>query len=204
MPPRRTARPLAVAITGGIGAGKTTALIAFARHGAAVVSSDQIVHGLIANDLEVRAALLERFGDRILDEARQIDRGAIAEIVFADPAELEFLEQLLHPRVVRDYLEWRESLALLDDPPEVCVTEVPLLYEVGGEARFDAVVTITAPRELREARSRVSDIDGRSSRLISDDEKVGRADFAYDNCGTEEELDAFVVSVLEELRVRVP
>ena len=200
--PSRSSRPLSVAITGSIGAGKTTALLAFARHGAAVVSSDQIVHSLLATDPEIRALLLARWGDRILDEARQLDRAAIAEIVFADADELAFLESVLHPRVVKEYLDWRDGLAGLESPPEVCVTEVPLLYEVGGQERFDAVVVITAPRKLRAARSGVSGIDDRSGRLIPDDEKVRRADFSYVNTGSEADLDAFVVSVLEQLRAR--
>lgn len=200
--PSRSSRPLSVAITGSIGAGKTTALLAFARHGAAAVSSDQIVHSLLATDPEIRALLLARWGDRILDEAKQLDRAAIAEIVFSDPEELAFLESVLHPRVVKEYLDWREGLATLESPPEVCVTEVPLLYEVGGDERFDAVVVISAPRKLREARSSVSGIEDRSGRLIPDDEKVRRADFSYVNTGSEDELDAFVVSVLEQLRAR--
>ena len=111
------ARPVAVAITGGIGAGKSEALAAFARHGAATVSSDQIVHRLIREDSRVRKALLDRFGERILDEAGQIDRSAIAEIVFPDRPQLEWLEGLLHPLVVQEYLEWREQLADLPNPP---------------------------------------------------------------------------------------
>jgi len=200
--PARPRRPLAVAVTGSIGAGKTTALLAFARHGAAVVSSDQIVHSLLATDPEVRALLVDRWGDRVLDEARQLDRAAIADIVFSDPAELAFLESVLHPRVVKEYLGWRDGLARLERPPDVCVTEVPLLYEVGGEDRFDAVVVLTAPRALREARSDVGALDERSGRLLPDDEKVRRADFSYVNTGSEEDLDAFVVSVLERLRAR--
>lgn len=191
-------RPLAVAVTGGIGAGKSEALAAFARHGAAVVSSDEIVHRLLRGDDEVREALLGRFGERILDEAGQIDRAAIAQLVFADRDALAWLEGLLHPRVVHEYLEWREALGRLPDPPAVCATEVPLLYEVGGETRFDAVVVITAPPELRAARSSVVR-DERGERLIPDEEKVRRADFAYVNDGTLDELDAFVAGVLERL-----
>jgi dephospho-CoA kinase len=80
----------------------------------------------------------------------------------------------------------------------VSVTEVPLLYETGGDARFDKVVVITAPSKLRRARSDVT-ADDRESRLIPDSEKVKRADFSYKNIGTLEELDAFVKSVLAEL-----
>jgi dephospho-CoA kinase len=81
----------------------------------------------------------------------------------------------------------------------VTVTEVPLLYEVGGEKRFDKVVVITAPEQLREARARVP-LAGRSDRLLSDREKVKRADYVYVNTGGLEELDAWVAGVMEELR----
>jgi dephospho-CoA kinase len=192
------ARPIAVAITGGIGAGKSEALAAFARHGAAIVSSDEIVHRLIREDEEVRAALLERFGDRILDEAGQIDRSAIAEVVFPDREALAWLEALLHPRVAREYLEWRDGLARLPNPPAVCATEVPLLYEVRGEERFDAVVVVTAPPELRAARTRVP-IEEREPRLLPEGEKAARADFVFVNDGSIEQLDAFVAGVMHEL-----
>lgn len=195
------ARPLAVAITGGIGAGKSEALKAFERLGAATISSDEIVHRLLREDAEVRVALLDRWGDRILDESEEIDRRVVAKIVFEDRDELAFLEGVLHPRVAREYLVWREELAALPEPPAVCVTEVPLLYEVGGETRFDAVVAITAPRLLREARGRILS-DDRGDRQLPDREKAARADFAYRNTGTFEELEAFVSSVLEELRAR--
>jgi dephospho-CoA kinase len=192
------ARPLAVAITGGIGAGKSEALAAFARHGAATVSSDEIVHRLLREDEDVRRNLLERFGERILDDVGQVDRGAIARLVFADREQLDWLERLLHPRVVREYLQWREDLGRLPNPPEVCVTEVPLLYEVGGDERFDKVVVITAPAEIRAQRSEAAG-ELRETRLIPDEEKVKRADFVYVNDGKLQELDEFVAGVMQAL-----
>jgi len=192
------ARPIAVAITGGIGAGKSEALAAFARHGAATVSSDAIVHHLLREDEEVQRALLDRLGDRVLDDTGQVDRGAIAEIVFADEEALQWLEGLLHPLVVREYLDWREQLGELENPPAVCVTEVPLLYEVGGQDRFDSVVVVTAPPEVRASRTEVA-VAEREPRLLPDTVKVAQADFAYVNDGSLEQLDAFVAAVLEEL-----
>ncbi len=192
------ARPIAVAITGGIGAGKSEALASFARHGAATVSSDEIVHHLIREEPSVGKALVERFGDRILDEAGQIDRSVIAEIVFADNEALEWLESLLHPLVVQKYLDWREQLAELPSPPPVTATEVPLLYEVGGQDRFDVVVVVTAPPKVRAGRSDVS-TEEREPRLLPDSIKVAQADFAYVNDGSLEELDAFVGEVMGEL-----
>jgi len=194
-------KPLAVAITGGIGAGKSEALRAFERHGAAVISSDEIVHRLLSENETMRRALLERFGEGILDDSGRLDRGAIAEVVFADREALEWLEALLHPLVVREYLSWRDELGRLEHPPAVCATEVPLLYEVGGEKRFDAVVAITAPRELRSSRASVP-LEARERRLIPDEEKVKRANFAYVNDGTTADLDAFVARVMKQLEER--
>jgi dephospho-CoA kinase len=191
-------RPVSVAITGGIGAGKSEALKAFAEHGAAVVSSDEIVHRLLQEDDEVRAALRDRWGDDVFKHTSDVDRGAVAEIVFRDRAELEWLEALLHPLVVREYLAWREEQAAKPRPPSLTVTEVPLLYEVGGEARFDKVVAISADPSLRVERRGVG-VDGRDERLLPDEEKLARADFAYVNDGTLTELDAFVAEVVHTL-----
>jgi dephospho-CoA kinase len=189
---------VAVAVTGGIGAGKSEALRAFERHGAAVISSDEIVHELLRSNDEVRAALRERWGDEIFGPSDEVDRDRVAQIVFADAGELDWLERLLHPRVVATYLSWREKLAEEQDPPTVSVTEVPLLYEVGGDSRFDAVVVITAAPEVRISR-RVRPMQDRERRLIPDQEKVAQADFAYVNDGSLEELDAFVSGVIARL-----
>jgi dephospho-CoA kinase len=187
-----------VAITGGIGAGKSEALRAFARHGAATISSDEIVHELLRVDEEVRDAVRERFGDAVFGPDGQIDRSRVAERVFGDARELDWLERLLHPRVIAGYLRWREELAERPDAPALTVTEVPLLYEVGGHKRFDAVVVITAPTEVRISRE-VRPMQDREHRLIPDEEKAERADFAYVNDGTLEELDRFVARVVAEL-----
>ena len=176
--------PLRVAVTGGIGAGKSEVLRAFARRGVPTISADEIVHELIAGDPDVRAALEERFGTT--------DRARIGELVFADRDELAWLEALLHPRVVarRD-----ERLAGIDGP--VAVAEIPLLYETGGEHGADVVVVVTAPADVRRGRSAA--VDQRSARLIPDVEKAARADFVYVNDGTLEQLDAFVGDVLAQL-----
>lgn len=178
-------RPLAVAVTGGIGAGKSEALRAFARCGAAVLSSDEVVHELIERDPEVRAALLERLGTT--------DRAEIARVVFADREQLRWLEELLHPRVRDRYRAW---LARQEAP--LAVVEVPLLYETGSETSFDAVVVVTAPREVRERRSAVP-LAGREERLLPDEEKAQRADYVYVNDGSLEELEAWVAAVAREL-----
>jgi dephospho-CoA kinase len=186
---KRSDRPVSIALTGGIGAGKSEALRAFARHGAAVISSDEIVHRLLREDEEVHRELTARLGADVIG-SDGADRGRIAEIVFADPEQLAWLEGLLHPRVVREYLVWREQQST-----PVTVSEIPLLYETGGDERFDHVVVITAPPEVRARRARVDPAE-RERRLLPEDEKVRRADFVYVNDGTLEELDAFVADVL--------
>jgi dephospho-CoA kinase len=189
--------PVAVAITGGIGAGKSAALAAFARHGAATVSSDEIVHELLRRD-DVKQAIVARFGNGVVAPDGHLDRGAIGTVVFNDRSQLTWLEALLHPLVSAEYLRWREQLAELPHQPKVCVTEVPLLYESGAETRFDKVVVITAPAELRRGRSEMA-VDEREQRLLPEAEKFARADYAYVNDGSLEELDRFVGSVMDDL-----
>ena len=179
-------RPVAVAITGGIGAGKSEALAAFGRQGAATLSADAVVHELIANDQEVRTALEQRFGTT--------ERSEIAGAVFDDSDGLAWLEQLLHPLVRRRTDAWIEQVEV-----PVAAVEIPLLYETGGESRFDKVVVVTAPPGVRRSRSAAAG-GSREARLIPDPEKAARADYVYENSGTIEELEEFVAAVLADLR----
>jgi dephospho-CoA kinase len=195
MNPKRQ-NPPAVAITGAIGAGKSAALEAFARRGAATISSDEVVHRLLRSDAEVRRDLVERFGAEVIGDDGA-DRAKIAAIVFNDPDQLDWLEELLHPRVVRENLAWRAEQESKPDPPPLTVTEVPLLFETGAERRFDAVVVITAPQSIRRERRPLA--DDREQRLLPEDEKVALADYTYVNDGTLEELDAFVADVVGKL-----
>jgi dephospho-CoA kinase len=125
------------------------------------------------------------------------DRAKIAEIVFSDPDHLDWLEELLHPRVVEENLAWRQEVESRPELPALTVTEVPLLYETGADRRFDVVVVITAPEHLR--RERRPQADEREQRLLPDEQKVARADYEYVNDGTLEELDGFVADVVAQL-----
>ena len=185
-------RPLAVALTGGIAAGKSEALAAFARHGASVISSDDVVHRLYREDDGLQAALRERWGEGVFGDGR-VDREAIGRIVFADRGELAWLEVELHPRVRSAVDAWRAA-----QTTDVAVAEIPLLFETGGEERFDHVVVVTAPPDVRQARRAA--LAQREDRLVPEEEKVRRADFCFVNDGSLEELDGFIAGVLEELR----
>jgi dephospho-CoA kinase len=190
-------RPLAVAITGGIAAGKTEALAAFARRGAAVSSADEMVHRIYREDEGLKSELRERWGDRVFAGDGEVDRAAVAAIVFGDRSELEWLESVLHPRVARAHKEWLDEVAARPDRPALVVVEIPLLYETGGDKHYDKVVALTAAPAVRgERRAGFAD---RETRLIPDEEKLRRADFAYVNDGSLEELDAFVAGVVEKL-----
>jgi len=151
---------------------------------------------LLREDPDVRRELVQRFGTDVVGPDG-IDRAAIARIVFNDPAELGWLEELLHPRVVREHSARQAELAARPDPPRVTVTEVPLLYETGGDRRFDVVVAITAPKQVRAQRRPLP--NSRETRLLPDEDKMRAADYAYVNDGTLEELDAFVADVMAQL-----
>ena len=186
-----------VGLTGGIGAGKSEALAAFARLGAATLSTDQVTHELLA-DPEVRDALTERWGEEVAADG-EVDRGRVAEIVFADPGELAWLESELHPRVGAHVLGWRSAL---EPGAEVAVVEVPLLFEAAMEDAFDATVAVVADDQVRERRLRErgqAGLAGREDRQLDQAEKADRADHVLNNDGTLEELERAVSEVLDEI-----
>ena len=187
--------PTFVGLTGGIGAGKSEALAAFERAGAATLASDRVAHELLRNG-EVRNRLVERWGEDVV-RGEEIDRGRIAKIVFEAPEELEWLESELHPRVADRIAAWR---AELPQDAKLAVVEVPLLFEAGLEGVFDAVVCIVAEDAERERRAAgLAGFEGRSERQLSQDEKAARATHVIDNDGTLADLDAKIAELAGEL-----
>lgn len=198
--------PILIGVTGGIGAGKSTVVEAFARRGAVPFSADAAVHALYATP-DVADAVRARWGDGVVAADGSVDRTAIAAIVFVDEAERRWLEGVLHPLVGRAWLAFVEEQRALAAPPEFAVAEVPLLFEAGLEDRYDAVVTITAPLPTRiertEARGTGRTLSAeRAAAQMPEQEKADRADFTFANTGSRDELDAFAGRVLEELRRR--
>ena len=191
---------LFIGLTGGIGSGKSEALAACRRAGAAVLSTDQVVHDLLGTD-EVRDLLAARWGDAVLADGR-IDRAAVAQIVFNQPDELRWLEERLFPLVGAEMAGWRAELEASSDPPRAAVVEVPLLFEAGVEGAFDTTVAVVADERLRAERAGSRDHEAimeRAARQLSQDEKASRADHVIRNDGSLEDLERAVAELLDRL-----
>jgi dephospho-CoA kinase len=180
----RPAAPLCIALTGGIGAGKSEALAAFAECGAATLSSDAAVHELY-EDPEVVAAVAARFGPAVMTPGGAVDRALLGPAAFGQEGGIAFLEELLYPRIGRHRQAWIDAQRARTPPPPLLVCEVPLLFEAGLADRFDAVLVVTAPDEVRRRRveARGQDFDERRARQMPEEEKVARADRFVRNDG---------------------
>jgi dephospho-CoA kinase len=189
-----------VGLTGGIGAGKSTALAALERLGAATLSTDAVVHELYET-AEVRDAVIERFGPGVATNGA-IDRAAVATAAFATPDDRAWLEGLLWPRVGARMAAWREGLEHRTHRPRAAIVEVPLLFESGMEAAFDATIAVIADEHLRAARASGRGhqaLDERLARQLPQQEKAQRATYVVINDGDLDELEHKLSSVLDIL-----
>jgi dephospho-CoA kinase len=189
-----------VGLTGGLGAGKSTALGALARLGAATLSTDAVVHELYAS-AEVRDAIVARWGEDVAP-AGVVDRAAVAARVFAAPDERAWLEGELWPRVAARVSAWREEIAALQPAPVAAVVETPLLFEAGMEDTYDATIAVVADEEVRAERAarrgHVAPAE-RVARQLSQEEKSRRATFTIHNSATVQELEHKLSGVLDRL-----
>ena len=186
-----------VGLTGGMGAGKSEALAALERLGAATLSSDAVVHELLATP-EVRDELVARLGPSVAPGG-VLDRGAIAKLVFEDAEQRTWLETVLWPRVGARIAAWRDELEARPEPPPAAVVEVPLLFESGMEPVFDATIAVVAADELRAERTAGrghAGTDERHARQLDQEEKAQRADYVVRNDGTIAELEETLSRVL--------
>jgi dephospho-CoA kinase len=190
-----------VGLTGGLGAGKSTALDQLAQLGAAVLSADAVVHELYETE-PVRAAVRERFGEDVFAGA-SVDRGALAARVFAGEDDRRWLEQLLWPLVMARTTEFHARASAAQPPPPVAVVEAPLLFEAGGEARFAATIAVVADDGLRAQRTAGRDqaaLADREARQLPQEEKARRATYVVVNDGSVAELRERLAEVLDRLR----
>jgi dephospho-CoA kinase len=184
-----------VGLTGGIGAGKSEALAALERLGAATISTDRIVHELY-EEPDVRDAVVARWGPEVAPDGR-VDRSAIARLAFATPEDRAWLEQLLWPRVGAKVAQWRETASGV-----ALVVETPLLFEAGLEGNYDATIAIVADEKVRKERAAArghASLDERTARQLSQDEKARRATYAVENSGTLAQLEQELSEVLAKL-----
>lgn len=190
--------PLTIGLTGGIAAGKSEALAAFERLGAATLSSDAVVHELLESD-ELKRRLAERWGPEVVPPAG-VDRARIGGLVFADPGELAWLESQVHPLVGARTEEW---LRTLPEDTEFAVVEVPLLFEGGREALFDITVAVVSGDGVRRERAAARGhalVDERTARQLSQAEKAARADHVVANDGSVADLERELSALLAKLR----
>ena len=191
-----TSRVPVLGLTGAVAAGKSESLAAFARRGAATLSSDAVVHELLGSE-RVRDLLVARWGAEVAPDG-EIDRGRVGTIVFADPDELRWLESMLHPLVGERIGAWREAL---DPGTPLAVIEVPLLFETGMESLFEATVCVVAPDRMRAERAGargLGELEGRSERQLSQEEKAARATYVVHNDGGLEQLEERIGRVVDE------
>lgn len=189
--------PLTIGLTGGIAAGKSEALAAFERLGAAIISSDAVVHELL--DAEpLLGRLTARWGADVAPDGR-VDRSKVGEIVFADPEQLKWLEAQIHPLVGERIGSW---LASLDTDVKVAVVEVPLLFESEMEHVFDTTLAVVTSDEVRRARAEARGhalVGEREARQLDQEEKAARAEHVVENDGSLAELEERLSALVAKL-----
>jgi dephospho-CoA kinase len=189
-----------IGLTGGIGAGKSTALQALERLGAVTLSTDKVVHELYESP-EVRNAVAERFGPEVIVNGR-VDRPALARVAFATEEGRGWLEQLLWPRVGERVAAFRRQADAADPPPRAAVVEIPLLFESGSDHGFDATIAVIADEEIRAqraARRGHEALSERAARQLTQQEKSQRATYTVVNDGTERDLQDRLSVILDML-----
>jgi dephospho-CoA kinase len=189
-----------IGLTGGMGAGKSTALAALERLGAATLSTDAVVHDLYS-ECQVRNALVGRWGEEVAPGG-VVDRAIVARRVFADTQERQWLEALLWPLVGQRIASWVTQVSQRRPTPPAAVVETPLLFEAGMQDAFAATIAVIAEESVRRRRAAARQhvlVEERSQRQLSQQEKARRATYTVLNDGTPEQLQAKLALILREL-----
>jgi len=182
-----------IGLTGGIGSGKSTVAQWFDKKHIPVLDADKTVHRLLQDDPTISLKLVHEFGSEILSENGQINRSKLGSRVFQDEDARKRLERIVHPRVVECMNDEREVLR--EQGAEVCVFDVPLLFEAGLEHLVDEIWVVWVPRDLQVlrvlARDKLSigEVKARIASQESLDDKCKRADVIIDNSGNKFETE---------------
>ena len=192
---------LIVALTGGIGSGKSTVGEIFANLGALVVDSDQLARDVLVRGSEGFDQVVSEFGDQILKNG-DIDRALLGDIVFKDRSKLAKLESITHPLIRKAFKEF------VDQAPadSIIINQIPLLVESKSNYTFDAFITVSAPIEIRKQRLTKrglpeAEIDRRIAAQTSDSEREAISDFVIQNAGNSEELASAVEKIWTKLQI---
>ena len=188
-----------IALTGGIGSGKSLVANYFFTLGAQVIDADQLARTAIERGSAGFDEVVVAFGDGILKDG-DIDRRKLGEIIFGDTAKRKILENIIHPKVQSALAEARKALA--DD--EILIYEIPLLVETNSAAKFDLVITVEAPLGERIKRLKArglypTEIERRIANQVSPEERRAIANIVIENDGSQEDLLRKVEAIWEEL-----
>jgi dephospho-CoA kinase len=198
-------RVAVVALTGGIGSGKSTVAASLVGRGAVLVDADAIARDVVEPGQPALAALVERFGPGILDADGRLDRPALAALAFADPESRAALEAITHPAINQEF-----TRRMREAPPDaIVVCDVPLLAEsTQAQARgYELVIVVEAPRAVRLDRlerrgvSR-ADAERRMAAQATDDERRALATYVIDNTGDLATLERRIDDVWHDLERR--
>jgi dephospho-CoA kinase len=196
---------LLVGLTGGIGSGKSTVARLLERLGAAVIDADQLARDAVAKGTPGFDAVVRSFGEEIVAPDGNLDRRALAAIIFADPERKAALESIVHPEVARRFGEQVDELRGTD---RVVVYVSPLLVELGLAHAFDVVIVVTASPHLRVSRvasgrdPSPEDVRGRMASQATDEQRMEVADILVDNDGSLAELEPQVDRIWSDLAAR--
>jgi dephospho-CoA kinase len=196
---------LLVGLTGGIGSGKSTVARLLEKRGAVVFDADLLAREAVEPGTPGHAAVIDRFGADVLAPGGELDREALASIVFADPAARRDLEQIVHPEVRRLFAEGTEAYR---DTDRVVVFSAPLLVETGMHTAFEILVVVSATvatqieRLMRQRGMSEASIRARIDAQAPLEDKAAVADFIVDNEGTFDELESQVDRLWTDLAAR--
>ena len=196
---------LLVGLTGGIGSGKSTVARLLERRGAVVIDADQLARDAVAKGTPGFEAVVRAFGAEIVAPDGNLDRRALAAIIFSDPERKSALESIVHPEVARRFGEQVDGLRGTD---RVVVYVSPLLVELGLAPAFDVVIVVTASPHLRVSRVASGrdlspdDVRGRMASQATDEQRMEVADILVDNDGSLAELEPQVDRIWSDLVAR--
>lgn len=196
---------LLVGLTGGIGSGKSTVARLLERRGAAVIDADQLAREAVAKGTPGFDRVVDAFGRGVVSPDGELDRSALANRIFSDPAQKAALEAIVHPEVARRFSDQVEAFRATD---RIVVYVTPLLVELGLAPAFDVVVVVTASPHLRVSRVASDrglspeEVRGRLAVQATDEQRAEVADVLIDNDGSLADLEPQVDSLWGDLRTR--